>query len=361
VRDYMPQSETETRATVRLVETIPAPGVGNPESSISKTKFESTDENRDMSRYMHEIIKSGECIVPCAHSDDGCIDGRCVNEIAHPNVDEFNVVSVEHNKDNDRAKLAGGGYITSLAMYQALGETRVSSEKDIIYIAEQFAQMGIYCGAHTGGHGSEEHGKTDCGANDKFYEILDNGIRYKDEVGAITSLLLQYSSDSYDQSVMDSVISTWEDTRKDAEYVVGSGVVRLDAIRTGILHTQEQNPDVQTVAVIKNLSDHHNEVELVVNYGQGTTFSQGKKRQKLMERYPGVARKDLPQVFVLDFWRVQQLARAVAAMPEEITGRERSEDEKPQRYAVALHAGVAFQVATYATLTDGSLPVDIFA
>lgn len=357
----MPHSETDVQTTARLIETIPAPGLGNPESSISKVKFESTDQQRDMSQYMHEIVKSGECLVPCAHNDDGCIDGRCVNEIAHPKVGTFDVVSVEHNKDNDRAKLAGGGYITALAMYQALGETRISSENDIVYISEQFAKKGIYCGAHTGGHGSEEHGKTDCGANDKFYEIIDNGIRYRDEVGAIAEVLLKYSTDSYDQTVMKTAISTWDDTRKDTNYVVGNGVKRLDAIRTGILHTQEQNPDVQTVAVIKNLSDNHNEVELVVNYKPGTTFSQGKKRQKLMERFPGVARKDLPQVFVLDFWRIQQLARAVAEFPDHQTGAARTIGEIQDRYAQALHAGVAFQVATYATLTDGSLPVDIFA
>jgi hypothetical protein len=285
--------ENDQKTNIQLIDIIPAPGLGNPESSISKVKFESTNEKREMSQYMHEIVKSGECMVPCAHGDDGCIDGRCVDEIARPNRGVFEILNVEHNKDNDRAKLAGGGYITSLAMYQALGETRVSSEKDIVYISEQFAKKGIYCGAHTGGHGSEEQGKTDCGANDKFYEIIDNGIRYKDDVGAITNVLLQYSTDSYSQNAMDLAVSTWGNTRKDTDYLVGNGVKRLEAIRTGILHTQEQNPNVQTVAVIKNLSDNHNEVELVVNYEPGTTFSQAIKRQKLMERYPGVARKDL--------------------------------------------------------------------
>jgi hypothetical protein len=48
-------------------------------------------------------------------------------------------------------------------------------------------------------------------------------------------------------------------------------------------------------------------------------------------------------------------------LPDQETGVERTEDEIAERYAVALHAGIAFQVATYATLTDGSLPVDIFA
>ncbi len=358
--------ENDKTLTSQLTEVIPAPGVGNPDSPISMAKYldQATPENqrKEIAESMHEIIANGECYVTCTHDDDGCLDGRCTSEIAVPNGEGFEVVNVEHNKDNERAKVAGGGYTTSLAMFVALNEKSASPESDIVYIAEEFAKQGIHCGAHTGGHGSEDLGKTDCGANDKVREIIACGANNREIVAGVTSALFKHSTDLYGQGSMNKALNAWTDTQGDDQYFANSnGVSRLDAIRTSILNTQDNSGREEKVAVIKNLKDDHNEIELVVVYGQGQTFSQTKLRNLLAERYPAVDAKDLPQVFVLDFWRVQQLAYAVAVMPERESGRERTDQEIQDRYATALHAGVAFQVATYATLTDGSLPVDIIA
>lgn len=358
--------ENDKKLTSQLAEVIPAPGVGNPDSPISMAKYleGATPENqkKEIAVSMHEIIAGGECNVACTHDDDGCLDGRCTSEIAVPNGQEFAVVNVEHNKDNERAKLAGGGYTTALAMYVALGETSASPEGDIVYIADEFAKQGIHCGAHTGGHGSEDLGKTDCGANDKVKEIMACGTANRDVVAGITAALFKHSTDLFGQGSMTKALDGWDATQNNTEYFAHSnGVSRLDAIRASILNTQDSSGRDEKVAVIKNLKDDHNEIELVVEYEQGHTFSQTKLRTILQERYPTVDAKDLPQVFVLDFWRVQQLAYAVATMPERETGRVRTDSEIQDRYATALHAGVAFQVATYATLTDGSLPVNIFA
>lgn len=358
--------ENDNTLTNRLTEVIPAPGVGNPDSSISMTKYldQATYENqkKEIAESMHEIIASGECLVTCSHDDDGCLDGRCTSEIAVPNGQEFEVVNVEHNKDNERAKLAGGGYTTALAMYAALGEKSASPEGDIVYIADEFAKQGIHCGAHTGGHGSEDLGKTDCGANDKLRDIIACGANHREVVAAVTAALFKHSTDLFGEGSMNKALDAWANVQSDEEYFANSnGVSRLDAIRASILNTQDNSGRDGKVAVIKNLKDDHNEIELVVDYEQGHTFSQTKLRNLLAEKYPNVDAKDLPQVFVLDFWRVQQLAYAVAVMPERESGRARTDEEIQDRYATAIHAGVAFQVATYATLTDGSLPVNIFA
>jgi hypothetical protein len=77
-----------------------------------------------------------------------------------------------------------------------------------------------------------------------------------------------------------------------------------------------------------------------VNYIDGTTFSQGALAETLREAFPDKDDKNLAQAFVVDVWRVLKLAQASVV-----------EDE----FETALYAGVAYQVATAATLTDGSL------
>lgn len=354
----------ETESTVHSVfkETIPAPGVGNKDSSITVSKYETSDNMRELAADLYEILRSGECVVPCTHNDDGCIDGRFTSEIKFPAEGSFETVSVDDNKDNERAKVAGGGYVTALAMLQALGENGSSPEADIAYLADMFAQNGMYCGGHVGSHGHAHEGKTDCGANDKEDQIIANGTQAPEVVAAVTAALMERSSDSYDDQAMQRGLDGWVETVGDTTYFVDSnGVTRLDAIENGILTAQDTVVSNDKASVIKNLGADHNEIRVAVMYRQGETFSQTKLRRLLIERHPDVDPKDLPQVFVVDFWRIQQLARVVAELPNRENGQSPAAEEVQDRYERALHAGVAFQVATYATLTDGSLPVDIFA
>ena len=356
--------EDEKRPTIQLVDIIPAPGLGDPISSISAVKYEAKSESaKDMVRDTHEIVKSGECIVRCNHADDGCIDGRCVNELAYPDGNKFITKYVDDNQGNERAKVAGGGLLTSLAMYKAVGEDIVSPEEDIAYIARDFARQGVQCGAHTAGsHGSEVLDKTGCGANDKFDEIMNVAITHRKDISDVSSVLIRPSGNGFDADLLGSGLDKWSEILEVRGYFDGSnGVSRLDAIRDGILSAQATMLGNEKASVLKNLGGGHNEVLLVVNYAKGHTFSQTKLREMLMERHPEVADPDeLPQVFVLDMWRVEELAHAVANITPK-DGTERTEDEKQARYLTALHAGVAYQIATYATLTDGSLPVAVFA
>jgi hypothetical protein len=352
--------ETQKRTKSEFIETIPAPGVGNKESSISASKFETTEKRLQLGADLYEIIKSGECIVKCTHDDDGCIDGRCTCEILIPEGGDFAKVAVDDNKDNERAKLAGGGYVTALSMLQALRETGASPEDDIKYLTQALAKQKIYCGAHLGSNVSKKLGKTDCGANDKEDIIIYNGTQAPEVVGGVTSALVARSTDVYSPDAMKQVFDGWIETVGDASYLVDSnGVTRLDAVREGMLEVQESLPSDEKAAVIKNLDADHNEIRVVVMYEDGETFSQTKLRRMLMERHPDVDPADLPQVFVVDYWRIQKIARAVAELADRKTDAKRLADEIEKRYVGALQAGVAFQVATYATLTDGTLPVDI--
>ena len=68
----------------------------------------------------------------------------------------------------------------------------------------------------------------------------------------------------------------------------------------------------------------------------------------MRERFPDSEDSELPQVFVVDVPRIVELAQAVSL-------------NKPveNAFAIALQAGVSYQLATAATLTDGSLRVFI--
>lgn len=347
---------------VKLLVELDAPGVGNKNSSISVKKYEGSLDKEALAKAVHEIVRSSECVVVCNHTDDGCIDGRCVIQLALPDSEGFNIKKVDDNTGNERAKVAGGGLITSLAMYKALGEGVVSPEQDIIYIADEFAKKDIYCGGHTGIHGSEEQNKTDCGANDRFDEIIDTAIKNREQIAKVTELLVEPTGEGFSSDSLDSSFDSWSDILTKSKYFDGSnGSQRLEAIKNGILIAQENMPIDKKASVLKNLGGDHNEILLVVNYAKGRTFSQTKLRETLIEQFPGVDPNDLPQVFALDVWRIEELAHAVADLPEKATSRQRSDENRQERFSRALHAGIAYQVATYATLTDGSLPVYVFA
>lgn len=349
--------DSDEITNVEVIETVPGPGGGKQDATISYKDFE--QERPEMALALIEIINSGECMVRCTHEDDGCVDGRCVCEIAYPEGDDFATVSVEDNGDHERAKVAGGGYITALAMLQALGDRGTSPEQDIAYLADQLAKQHIYCGGHIGSHGKFGDGLTDCGANDKE-DVIISGKAYEAEspAGGV-ALLMSYSKDVYDSDVTDRVLARWAETTGDANYLIDSnGVTRLEAAQDAILKTEKNNADRKKAAVIKNLGANHNEKRLIVNYEDGYTFSQTKLRRLLMERFPEVSPDELPQVFVCDYWRVQTLANAVACFSERDSSRERDDMEVQSRRDIALHAGVAFQVGTYLTLTDATLPID---
>lgn len=350
-------SEQQQNLHVKLLQTIPAPGYGF--GSISFKSFEKRSNlAEEMIAKTHEVISSGECMVACDHDDDGCIDGRCVDTIAVPDGKGFSLKSVESNFGNERAKVAGGGLLTGLAMFKAIGEDLVSPDDDLAYLVKGFAQQGIYCGAHTGSHGSEVKQTTDCGANDKFGDILSTAIKNDEHIANVTKVLLSPIHGSYDSEVLQNDIRNWQHIVTETNNLSRSnGTSRLDVIRGGMLDVQNKAHNDERTSVIKNLGGDHNEIFVVVNYAKEKTFSQTKLREALHEEYPDVEMKALPQVFALDVWRVDQLAHAIACLPEKSSNRARTNDEKRNRYNSALYAGVAYQVATYTTLTDGTLPL----
>lgn len=291
-----------------------------------------------------EIILSGDMMHEVTDQDDGCIDGRPAVEVLFINAnDEFTTRPIDNSAEHERAKVAGGGYITALAMKRALDLPSGHIDDDIRETALILAQDGVYCGAHTGAHSHED--ATDCGANDKIDRILSNGVLYRKEINDVTRSLIEVAGLEYHESTLtDKVFEGWSQTVAKREYFDGStGASRFGAIEDSIRTVQEASGDfTKPLAVSKHLAGDHKEDYIVINYQEGKTFSQAAFHEVLAGEFPNHEDKKLAQAFVVDVPRIVRLAKALT--------RDRSED-----FETALYAGVAYQLATAATLTDGTL------
>lgn len=117
-----------------------------------------------------------------------------------------------------------------------------------------------------------------------------------------------------------------------------TGISRWDIVKNKIAEVQADHPSLsKPISVIKHLDSEHKERFIVKNFVQDKTFSQKLFRDKLATEYPDIDLNELPQVFVVDAWRVEKLAEAVST------------------HEAALRIGMAYQEAALATLTDGTL------
>lgn len=331
-------TEKEHEQPITVTELAPL-GFGNPNSSISRTKqLESGELPQEVDSAAQEFIISGEGIIPVQETDDGCIDGREALELYITEGGEFYTKPAD-NSNHERAKVAGGGYLTTQAMRLGVGMKGASIDDDLAATGADLAEKEVYCGAHSGAH---QHGEgTDCGANDKFAPILQNGLHFREQIAGATEALIQTAGLEFKPELLERVYANWQATLNDEGYFEGStGATRLKTILATQAAASEAAGVDKPLAVTKHLDGDHNEDYILVNYVQGSTFSQGALATALREQFPDTPDKNLAQAFVVDAWRIVELAKA--GVPE-------------GDFEAALYAGVAYQVATAATLTDGSL------
>jgi hypothetical protein len=166
-------------------------------------------------------------------------------------------------------------------------------------------------------------------------------LKFREQIEASTGALVQAAGLEFHPEVLERVLANWKAALEDEPYFAGStGASRLKTILATQAAATEVAGEERPLAVTKHLGGDHNEDYIIVNYIDGTTFSQGALAETLREAFPDKDDKNLAQAFVVDVWRVLKLAQASVV-----------EDE----FETALYAGVAYQVATAATLTDGSL------
>lgn len=228
--------------------------------------------------------------------------------------------------------------MTGLAMRHAIGEHKQSPAEDIRALGDVLTGAGIVCGAHEDTHAAGEG--TGCGANDKYRLILQNVGKFQEQIAVTTAALLEVGGVGFKDTAYGAAMMHWQALAGDDEYFVAdSGRKRFDAIVGVIADVQGDNE--KPVAVSKRLDGDHKEDFIVINYTEGKTVSQRLLQQKLREDFPGLPDEKLAQAFVVDVPRIVELARGVATTDDELM--------------TALHAGVAYQLATAATLTDGTL------
>lgn len=325
---------------------------GDESSKISLDKYrDSAEYDAEIDARFWEIIEKAQARVEVTEEDDGCIDGRWTVKVIFNDGGEVRV-SLADNTNHERPKVAGGGYITSLAMRLGAGLRSSSLDTDVTVTGETLASHKVYCGAHNAdpSHVHAEGG-TGCGANDELPLILHNALAYRDGVRKTTEALLAKAGVVFDETVFDSVLGNWEETLSDNEYFGDStGASRLQRVVNLQVEQSELNATRKPVGVTKELGGAHKEIAIVANYEEGTTISQGTIAQLLTEKAKEIGRdatteqfiQSLPQAFVVDAWRIVKLAGAAVEENDTLT---------------AIYAGVMYQVATAATLTDGSLRI----
>ena len=341
--DMSEEKEHETTLTITEIEPL---GYGNPDSAISyKKKIDSGELRQEVADRVAELLSSGELLVAVDNYDDGCIDGRPTESVLYITEEGEFYTKEADNHGHERAKVAGGGYFTGTAMRLGAGYKGETIDADMLATGSEVTSKGIYCGAHTGEH---QHGEgTDCGANDKLLPIFEAALQFEDEIAGTTKALVEQAGLEFNPDTFAKVIAQWRTVLEDTGYFAESaGVTRLNAAEAIMAAAHTATSHEKPLSVIKKLSGDHQEIELAINYVDGKTVSQVALRDKLKESFPEIDPKDLPQVFVVDAWRIVQLAQA--AVPE-------------AHFEEALYAGVMYQAATAATLTDGSLRTRIYS
>ena len=332
--------ETEHEKETTIFE-IPAIGYGNAESAISyKKQLASGELLPVVDARSAEILTSGELLVTVDDLDDGCIDGRPTESLLLfvTEKGEFYEKPAD-NSNHERAKVAGGGYVTATAMRLGAGYKGQTIDADILETGAVLTAKEIYCGAHTGEHKHEDG--TDCGANDKMLQIFSNASLYEAQVEATTKALIETAGLEFNSDTFSQVMKNWQTVIEDEAYSEGStGASRLRAAQAIIQTAHEETPTDKQLSVVKHLAGSHKEDYLVINYVKGKTISQVKFAKTLAEEFPELEPENRAQAFVVDAWRIVELAEASV------------EDNDVE---AAIYAGVMYQVATAATLTDGSL------
>lgn len=343
--EYTSSSEKES-IVMTITEHEPL-GFGNPDAHISIVEKMKDPLQSEYIEKTAEFIKTGEFFVAVDKDDDGCIDGRIATLVTFIKDSQTGFVTEPiADEGHERAKVAGGGYMTALAMYIGAKFNSGSIEEDLAAVTELLTKEGVYCGAHTAGNNGPDAPKCGCGANDDIDKILIAAVTHAAKIRETTEALMSVAGVTIEGNIVAAVEKNLKRSSEDESYVAGStGTSRFTAIKNGIAEAQTTAGVESPVAVSKDLIGSHQEAFIVLNYKDGTTLSQRQLQEKLAQEYPDADPLELPQAFVVDVWRIVELAKAISDADAEID------------FATALQAGVNYQLATAAHLTDGSLKV----
>lgn len=330
--------EAETEKVYEMT-CIAPDGLGYGEGSISSKERETDAEynltQEQLQRAIELVIEhESEVIAAVDEDDDGCGDGRPADRVFQVVDDETGEIR-EYRVSKKRAKIFGGGLQVAASMWRAVEGAPVNAETvlgDRMFIADELKNRDLHYGAHTDNHA---HGDNcGCGAIDKYPQSTRNSGVYHDQI--LATLPAFYGEAFEDQAdAISQAFATRAEIAQNEQYMSdAAGRTTMDFIESD-------------GAVVKELADGHLEVMTIVNTKPNTTVDQTVTARIFAEA-------SLPegiQVFVIDAWRGEMYADAVADIA---VGH--GYDRK-QAHDVAMADFYINQLAVAATLTDGSQPV----
>lgn len=275
-------------------------GVGTGEITAGKRSLEELGE-------LVEAVKRRVVPVrpdaPC-----GCIDGRpCVHTLG--------------GEMSDARPKVSGGSITAYVGAELtgwFGSEDGTNQERLEVVDNWLNQAGIPTGGHIDTHAEATQfsgNHTGCGANDRIVENVSNIWGQSEVAGHLTAAL---QNELFAASVLPFKpldLSSW-----DAVAAIKT-VSSRDANAVEVLDTGEQQP-----------AHGHAEILVVCNYNEGTTIDRD-----------ALVAETGKQVFVIDMWYIDKLAKALARGPEATRQEE-----------LLYCAMTAYQVGTYLTLCDGT-------
>ena len=246
-----------------------------------------------------------------------CIDGRnCIHTLATNEADQ---------KTSPRPSVAGGAGVTAYAAAELVGWFAPQDNRPTLDrfadVDTQLRNNGIVPGGHTAKSAVEKNylkdglPATGCGASDKFTDIAKRPFDSKDAVEKYTALAM---GNDYNPDDM-----AFEDSQSVQTRLAGWN-------SKSVMEFVKNKSGGESIEVLEG---EHAEVLVVFNYVENTTVDR--------DAFVAATGK---QIFVVDMWYIEKMARAMAA------GRPNA----VELYGKLKHAMVAFQVATYATLCDGT-------
>lgn len=261
-----------------------------------------------------EIEKHMESVDP--KSPSCCIDGRsCVH-------------TLEGGPTDSRASVAGGALITAYAAAELVGWFG-NDDSDVAVRLGRINRMLRANGINPGNHCDElavqnqfvnpdtKKPVTGCGADDRLPEIMAKP--YENEQ-AVNKLVKPLMGEEYNENLklvpkeeIENKTKQWDPT--DVVDAIGNG----EAIE--VLESKPGEPN-----------HGHREMGVLFNYKDNTSLNRD-----------AFVRNTGEQIFVVDMWYIDKLATALAGGPNAV--------EQRQQLKQAM---VAYQVATYLALCDGS-------
>ena len=276
----------------------------------------------DQTRELANLIAERYLVEVNPNAPGCCIDGRCA---AH---------TMANTTPEPRPSVAGGPLLTALGAAEMVeGFYGDQASQDITerlsHIKEVLEDAGIVLGGHVtegavaNGFINPQNGlpQTGCGLNDGFKDVMNKPSDEKEFVDGVTQALLR---GDYNER------NTAYRTKADIENRVKDYHPKkaLD-----ILIGSKENGEQPNYEGVEVLMGAHGERFPLFNYIEGTTVDRDRLVKETGE-----------QVFVIDMWYIDKLADAMAlGRPDAVAMREK-----------LRHAMVAFQVATYSALCDGS-------